>query len=296
MALLNPPEIRPSGIVLITRYLACQRGQQDTVERLGATLAPASLPGDPQSDVTANLRAGTELGLFSRDDDKVRLADGVLTAVEGEAGALITLLRRRVFDDSVNNAPWPSQVGARDLTSALSWFLTFAAGEAPIRQEAGPRSAETLQLADFGPRQQEGESSNWPIGNSTRWNGFRRWACTLGFAWANPKGHLIPDPTVAVRDALPDVFGGANELTAQEFVKHLAQHLPILDGGRYREFVADNWKRPPSENRGLTAPLSDALERLSSEKSIVLDDRADAARVAKADGSTFSHARIGASE
>ena len=45
MALLNPPEIRPSGIVLIARYLASQRGQQDAVERLVATLAPASLRG-----------------------------------------------------------------------------------------------------------------------------------------------------------------------------------------------------------------------------------------------------------
>ncbi|OBG64725.1 protein DpdG [Mycobacterium sp. E3339] len=295
MALLNPPEIRPSGIVLITRYLASQRGQQDTVERLVATLAPASLPGDPQNDVTVNLRAGTELSLFVRTGDKVRLADGVLKAVEDDAGRLISLLRRRVLDDPVNNAPWPSQVGARDLTSALSWFLTFAAGEAPVRQEGGPRAAETLQLADFGPRQQEGESSNWPIGNSTRWNAFRRWACTLGFAWANPQGHLVPDPTAAVRDALPTVFGGANELTAQEFVKHVAEHVPVLDGGRYREFVAENWQRPPNQSRGLSAPLSDALERLTSEQSIFLDDRADAARIAKADGSTFSHVRIGTS-
>jgi hypothetical protein len=295
VALLNPPEIRPSGLVVITRYLASQRGQQDTVERLVATLAPPTLSGDAQKDVTANLRTGTELGLFVRDDGKARLADGVLTAVTDDGRALISLLRTRVFDDSLNNTAWRSQLGARDLTNALSWFLTFAAAEAPLRQEGGPRSAEELQSADFGPRQEEGESSNWPIGNGTRWACFRRWACTLGFAWANPNGYLIPDPTTAVRDALPAVFGGATELTAQDFIRKIGEHLPVLDGGRYREFVAKNWKRPSSESRGLTAPSSDALERLGSEKSIVLDDRADTARVAKADGSTFSHVRIGTS-
>ncbi|MBN2447688.1 MAG: hypothetical protein JXO22_13225 [Phycisphaerae bacterium] len=243
--------------------------------------------------MSANLRAGTDLGLFVRSDDKVALADVVPTAVDGADRAMIKLLRERVFDDSLNNTAWRSQVGARDLTNALSWFLTFAAAEAPIRQEGGPRAAEALQLVDFGPRQQEGESSNWPIGNNTRWVSFRRWACTLGFAWANPNGHLIPDPTVAVRDALPEIFGGARELTAHEFVRKLGVRVPVLDGGRYREFVTENWKRPRSENRGLTAPLSDALERLSNEKAILLDDRADAARVAKADGSTFSHVRIG---
>ena len=95
----------------------------------------------------ANLRAATELRLFVRSNAKVALADGVLNAVEGDNGAMISLLRRRVFDDSFNAAAWRSQVGARDLTNALSWFLTFAAAEAPIRQEGGPRSAEALQSA-----------------------------------------------------------------------------------------------------------------------------------------------------
>jgi hypothetical protein len=297
VALLNPAALRPSGIVLITRYLAGQRAQQDTVERLVATLAPPSLKGDPQTDVTVNLRAGTELGLFVRNDDKVTLADGVLTTTQGADRAMIKLLRMRIFDEALNNTAWRSQVGARDLTNALSWFLTFAATEAPIRQEGGPRSAEALQLTDFGPRQSEsdGDSSNWPIGNGTRWNGFRRWACTLGLAWANPNGYLIPDPTVALRDSLPEVFKEASELTAQHFVGKVADRVPVLDGGRYRKFVVDNWKRRPTENRGLTAPLSDAIDRLKSEGSISVDDRADAARVAKADGSTFSHVRIGTS-
>jgi hypothetical protein len=297
MALLNPPELRPSITLTIVRYLGAQRAQQDNPERLLATLAPASLGGtNPQRDVNENLKAAIELGLVLRSKDKVSLAEGVLPAVEEGHGAVVKLLRTRVFDNSLNSAAWRSQVGARDLTNALSWFLTLPPAESPIQMEGGPRSAEALQTKDFGPRQDEdgGESSNWPIGNSTRWSAFRRWACSLGFAWANPNGHLVPDPTVAIRDALPDVFAGAEELTAREFVSKVGECVPVLDGGRYREFVTSNWERPATENRGITVPLTDALERLASEGSIFVDDRADAARVAKADGSTFSHVRMGA--
>lgn len=295
MALLNPPELRPSGVVTILRYLAAQRAQQDVAERLLATVAPPSLKGDPQSDVSHNLRAATELGLILRDGEKVALAENALAAVERGQGAVIKLLRQRVFDESLNTAPWRSQVGARDLTNALSWYLTLAPSNAPIQMERGSRSAEDLQLKDFGPRQEEdaGASSNWPINNNTRWNTFRRWACSLGFAWANPNGHLVPDPTAAIRDALPDVFGSSSELTAQDFMKNLAGAVPVLDGGRYREFVTSHWERPPSAERGLTVPLSDALERLAGERAIAVYDRADARRVAKADGSTFSHVGLG---
>lgn len=297
MALLNPPELRPSVILTIVRYLGAQRAQQDTIERLLATLAPASLKGaDPQRDVNENLKAAIELGLVLRSEDKVTLAEGVLAAAQEGQGAMVKLLRKLVFDDALNSTAWRSQVGARDLTNALSWFLTLAPAESPIQMEGGPRSAETLQLKDFGPRQDEdaSESSNWPIGNSTRWNAFRRWVCSLGFAWTNPNGHLVPDPTVAIRDALADVFTGAEELSAKDFVSKVGERVPVLDGGRYREFVASNWERPATEDRGLTVPLTDALERLFSEGSIVLYDRADASRVAKADGSTFSHVGLGA--
>ncbi|WP_156720809.1 protein DpdG [Mycobacterium sp. Root135] len=296
MALMNPPELRPSGVVLILRYLAEQRAQQDVVARLLATVAPPSLKGDAQSDVSHNLRAATDLGLVVRDGEKVVLSENACVAVKRSQGAVVELLRQRVLDDSLNTAPWRSQAGARDLTNALSWYLTLAPSGAPIQMERGPRSAEDLQLKDFGPRQEAdgGRSSNWPINNNTRWGPFRRWACSLGFAWVNPNGHLVPDPTVAIRDSLREVFSGQPELTARDFVKNLGEALPVLDGGRYREFVTSNWQRPPTEERGLTAPLSDALERLAGERSITLYDRADAPRVAKADGTTFSHVEVGA--
>jgi hypothetical protein len=238
--------------------------------------------------------------LIDRSGEELRLGDGVLAAVRGGKDATIAMLRRRVFDDELNVAPWGSQVGARDLTNALSWFLTFAAEDAPFQMEGRERSAKELQEADFGPRQAisratgDDDAGGWPIGNPTRWNAFRRWACSLGFAWVTPKGYLVPDPTPAVRDALPEVLGKTSELTARDFIDKLATAIPVLDSGRFREFVESNWHRPSPDQRRLTPSLSDALERLKNDGQLVFDDRADAPRVIRADASTFSHVRAGA--
>ncbi|UPK63606.1 hypothetical protein MYP14_23400 [Rhodococcus pyridinivorans] len=294
MALLNPPELRASVILSIVRFIGAQRAQQDRLERILDSLAPASLDGtDPQRDVRENLFAAIELGVLVQSDGKIGLADGMRSAMKEEPNAPVKFLRESVLANRLNSAPWTSQAGARDLTNALSWFLTFSPSESPTKMENAPRSAHALQTRDFGPRQDNDEASNWPIGNGNRWNTFRRWACSLGFAWVGPNGNIVPDPTVAVRDTLPNIFESAIELTADDFVDKVGAHLPVLDRGRYREFVIQNWKRPAVEVRGITAPLTEAIDRLSTEGVILVDDRADAARVVKSDGSTFSHVRIG---
>lgn len=297
MALLNPPELRPSVMVVITRFLATRRGQRDQLERLVGTLAPACLQGASSDlDVRANLTVATELGLFTRAGDEVCLAEGVAKVAQLGDGAIVNHLRARVFCDEVNTAPWGSQVGARDLTNGLSWFLTFAPSESPIQMEGHERSAKDLQERDFGPRQaseDDDEAGGWPIGNPTRWNSFRRWSCSLGFSWVSPRGHLVPDPTRAIRDVLPEAIGGSSELSAQEFIDKLSAALPVLDGGRYRVHVEANWRRGESDQSRLSAPLSDALERLRGTRELHFDDRADASRVTRHDGSTFSHVRTG---
>lgn len=298
MALLNPPELRPSVLLIVVRYLAARRGQRDQVERLVATLAPSGLSGaNPDLDVRRNLAAAVELGLITRSGDDVALGDGVVRAVRAGESSTVALLRERVFNTELNSTPWGTQIGTRDLTNALSWFLTFSADTAPVQMEGRERSAKELQEADFGPRQaspgsdEDDDGGGWPIGNLARWGTFRRWAPSLGFAWVTPKGNLVPDPTPAIRAVLPTIL--RNEMTGRDFIAQLGDAVPVLDSGRYRQFVESNWLRPMPEQSRLTAPLSDALERLRNEGRLLLDDRADAARVTRADGSTFSHVRPG---
>jgi hypothetical protein len=221
----------------------------------------------------------------------------MLAAARRGTADMIAILRQQVMDPTRNSGGWGIQTGARDLTNALSWFLSFAAGDGPIDMEGGGhRSAKELQERDFGPRQADigdDDTGGWPIGNPTRWQAFRRWACSLGFAWVTPKGTLAADPTSAIRDALPGVFvGGSDALPAGEFITRLSGAIPVLELGVYRRFVEDNWQRPAEARNRLGEPLSDSLERLRSAGSLNFDDRADAPRVARYDGSTFSHVRL----
>ena len=294
MALLNTASTRPSLILMILSYLAQRRGKRDDESRLVDALAPRGLSREAahQSDLRDSLRAAIDLGLVLKDGDEIELAEMALSQVRLGDKAVLGLIRSAVFDPAANTGEWGTQTGARDLTNALAWYLTFPADTSPIQMEGAERSAKDLQNADFGPRQ--GDGAGWPIGNDNRWQAFRYWACSLGFAWVSPRGYVLPDPTPAIRDALPAVVGNNSELGAGEFIDKLAAVVPVLDYGRYREFVAANWRRTEAEQRRLTAPLSEALERLREEGRIVFDDRADAARVVRADGTTFSHIRISA--
>lgn len=301
MALLNTAANRPSVILIVLGHLARQRGRKKDVNRLVALLSPRGLSpdGSHQTDIRDSLRSAIDLGLVERTGDEVRLADEAVGSLRSGQRAAVALLRQAALAPSVNVGDWGSQAGARDLTNALAWFLAFSAGAAPVVMEGGPRSAKELQTADFGPRQpaergrsdEDDDGGGWPIGNDNRWRAFRFWACSLGFAWVDPNGNLVPDPTPAIRDALPTALGKSPEVTAREFIERLGDAVPVLDTGRYREFVERNWRRPAPEQPRLSPPLTDALERLRYEGKLAFDDRADAPRMTRADGSTFSHVR-----
>lgn len=297
MALLNPPELRVSVLLLISGYLASKRSNCDRHERVLDAVAPPSLAmtrtdaESLQRDVRRNIRAGLTLGLFVDDGPQLSLEPGAVVAVKGGTDAFVTHLRRLIFDPAVNEAPWGRQVGARDLTSALAWFLMYAPSEAPQRMERGEPSALTMQERDFGPRLGgDDDDINWPIGADARWQTFEGWVCALGFAWRGPDGALVPDPTPAVRVALPAILGNGHVLSAAAFIDAVAAEVPVLDGGVYREFVRSHMKEPKPDEV-LTAPLSQAIARLRIEQRIDLEDRADAPRLSLFDGSTFSHVR-----
>lgn len=312
MALLNPPEIRLSMMALIARYLASLRGHEDTVERLVNSVAPPSLlesgkKGDLQRDVEHNLRTAVQLGLVTEGEGRVRLVEDAREPTIRGTRTFTDHVRSLVLSDELNQAPWGSQRGARDLTSGLAWFLTFDARRAPDAFETGSRSAKQAQERDFGPRHATGataarssadgdlddDSSGWPIANPERWRTFRRWACSLGFAWRSPTGRIVPDPTPALRSVLPTIFADADNLPASSFVEAIENALPVLEDGRYRRHVEANWQRPVPDQSTLSASTTDALERLAVEGLLNFEDHADAVRRRRADGTTFSHVRRG---
>ena len=297
MALLNPPELRASMMSIIVYYLAQCRGQRDERARIIDAISPSSLTESPekhQLDAIRNLTSVVEIGLANRDADRIELSPEGTKAAKAGSSAIAALIRQRVLSEDLNAAPWGSQEGARDLTNTLAWFLTFGPASAPARMEGDPPSAKSLQEVDFGARHSDDDdASGWPISNSTRWNAFQRWACSLGFAWRSPSGRLIPDPTPAVRDSIPAIFENESTLDGETFVASLGKQLPVLESGAYRRFVEENWRRTPASSGALSTATSDALWRLESSGYLSFENRADAPRVSRVDRSTFSHVSKG---
>lgn len=297
MALLNPPELRASMMSVVVLYLAQCRGERDERNRIVDAISPPSLTESPrkhQNDARLNLASAVEIGLAVRDGDRVTLNPESTRAAKQGTSAIAALIRRRVLSTDLNTAAWGSQQGARDLTNALAWFLTFGPADAPARMEGDPPSAKSQQEADFGPRlSDDDDASGWPISNSTRWRTFQRWACSLGFAWRSPSGRLIPDPTSAVRASVPAVFESESRLAGRSFVDALSTRLPVLESGEYRRFVEKNWNRSPESDGPLSTATTDALRRLETSGHLAFEDRADAPRITRADGTTFSHVSRG---
>ena len=297
MALLNPPELRASMMSVIVLYLAHCRGQRDERTRIVDAISPPSLTESPQKhqlDASRNLVSAVEIGLAVRDRDRVTLSPESIKAARKGTSAIAALIRRRVLSEDLNTAAWGSQEGARDLTNALAWFLTFGPADAPARMEGDLSSVKSQQEAHFGARRSDDDdASGWPISNSTRWNAFQRWACSLGFAWRSPAGRLIPDPTPAVRDSIPAIFESESTLDGRSFVAALGAQLPVLESGAYRRFVEKHWNRSSESSGDLSAATTDALRRLGTSGHLVFEDRADAPRVTQVDGKTFSHVSRG---
>ena len=169
MALLNPPELRASMMSVIVLYLAQCPGQRDSISRLLDTISPPSLTESPQKhqlDASRNLTSVVEIGLAMRDDDRVRLTPECTKASRGGTVGIARLIRKRILTRELNTAAWGSQEGARDLTNALAWYLTFSPVNAPARMEGDAPSVKSSQESDFGPRHSDDDDrSGWPISN-----------------------------------------------------------------------------------------------------------------------------------
>ncbi len=295
MALLNPPELRASMMSVIVLYLAQCRGQREERTRIVDAISPPTLTDSPQKnqlDAIQNLKSAVEIGLVFREGDRVRLSSDSAKAAKRGTTAIVRLIRRCVLSEDLNTSSWGSQKGARDLTNALAWFLSLGPDKVPARMEGDPPSVKSLQEADFGTRYSD-DASGWPISNSTRWVAFRRWACSLRFAWRSPSGRLIPDPTPAVRDSIPAIFKSEKRLDGRSFIEAIGAQLPVLESGSYRRFVEENWRRSPEPDWILSAATTDALWRLEASGHLAFEDLADAPKIRRSDGSIFSHVSKG---
>ncbi len=259
MSLLNRPSDGLHSVLTVLFRLVLV---EDSIprDRLLAFCSPKDVID--QKQVRQTLNRWIELGLFHEDANGDIRLHAEVQKHERDPMRLRDLARRLVLREDNNADLWAAE-GARaaDFTRSISWML---AQDVYSTEFAGWTEAQKLiqrQIPDEFVLLQ----------NDTRWGGLKAWATFLGFGWT-AAGIFAPDPTDAIRAALPDIFGKKRELEAATCVAALAESLPILDRGRYRVEVEGALRqktgpyawRPPSDGQ-LSTSLSRALLRLNEE-------------------------------
>ena len=304
--LMNTAETRLPVMVLIARYLSGCEDNRNPRNSVVDSISPAGLRGDAgnadrvrnqRNSVNDSLDGAIDLKVVVESGEGIQLTTEAIAGIaEGDRGFARYVRARVLHEHTLKgkvNWDWTDQTGAKDLVRSLAWFLTLPVSRAPRSFDGADPNLITLQTEDFGERfEDDAGDSKWPINNDPRWQSFRRWACSLGFAWRSPGDHLIPDPTTAIRDALPEIFDSNGRLTAKEFVESLGRSLPVLDGGKYRRYVEENRSGENPDPKQLSEATSGALERLVLEKTLLIaneDDSPDSIVRHLSNGRAFTH-------
>jgi hypothetical protein len=272
MSLLN---LTNDGLpnVLVTLYEAVARakspmGREDLLEMV----APSGVVDDDGKMARQTLNRWLELGLFREQDDGFIALTSVPTSDLREARKMSSAVRmaaRRCALSDVNNADLWASEGARaaDLTRSLAWLLAQDVYRTTFSLLEG---LELKQVVDPQARMMR---------NDTRRNGLQFWAHFFGFV-RQPGGGDI-DPTVAIRDVLPECIGPGEDMPASAFVERLALALPVLDGGTWRAAVESRLEPqalPALAEGQLSSSLSRAFVALMMGEELSFENRADVGR------------------
>jgi hypothetical protein len=310
MSVLNRTESgQPSILLALARTLWAHAGDSIPKDELLSRIAPDAL-SDSDRRGRKTLSCWSELGLFSESrSGEVSFAKKLAEDQPPKTLAWLRVAACQIALRDGNNKPlWPQKTGhivngkeeeeegtAADLTRGIAWLLSQPHA---VRLAAFP-AAESLAQDQFG-------DARVMLGNNTRWSTLRAWMAFLGFAVVGPpapktrENILVPDPSQAIGDVLSSVFSSSAELPASEFLKRLAEILPVMDGGRYRTQTEKQIKeshRQELHKNFLSPTLSLSLRRLDFMRRICLVKRSDAPEALLqfgGDGTQiFTHVSIG---
>lgn len=264
MTILNITNDGLFNVLIVLHRTLVTHGPMEN-DRLIRLCSPG--PNGDTKQLRQTLLRWTQLGLFeTMKNDKL-----TLDKADKDPERLPVICRQFLFSDENNQGFWDNEgTLAADFTRALAFIL---AQDIYVNEFSAHHRVEALEHRQFR------DEARRLLQNNTRWNGLRHWAKYLGFFWEDQR--LWPDPTAAIREELPEVFGKQKELPAQDFITRLGERLPVLDGGRYRldiEAVLEptEWQ-PPTRPDLLSTSLSRALWRLSRPGGpLRLESRADA--------------------
>lgn len=226
----------------------------------------------------------TELGLFVESEGYIQLdgrfVKGRKDSLDDFTCRLSSFCRRLVLEEKNSLPLWgESAAVAGDFVRGISWLLSQNIYGFPTTWVGGAENIEHEQIV----------GGKTIIQNDTRWSGLRFWARYLGFASGDSVSFQI-DPTLAIRDELPLIFGSQRELPSKDFLSALSAQLPVLDFGVYRQEIESNlststWRKPSDGH--LSISLSLALRRLDLNGVIKLAGKADTGNSIRLTGQNY---------
>ena len=290
MSLLNRPSDGMHSVLIAVTNLLAQEGAMP-LQQIIELCAPESC-GDP-SQVRQTINTWVKLGLFGKsEDDKISFSKAISKS-EKTRESLPRVARRLVLAPENNTNLWAAEsIGSADFTRSVAWLLA---------QDVYQRELHSWDKQAQPLLQKQLSAGVTIIQNSTRWDGLKAWSQFLGFAWSGkfPSGALVIDPTEAVADALPEIFKKRSKITAEHLVGELAQNIPVLDSGAYRNEVESKmiehggWH--PQPEGCVSTSLSRSILRLIHEGILVGENLSDAGSRLRLIGraqkeiETFSH-------
>jgi hypothetical protein len=269
MSLLNLTSDGLPNILVVLYTTIAQARKPMTAQELIEAVAPESVVKDTRL-ARITLNRWTELGLFRLDADTAELSlhrpPPIAMESEHDIVRAVRMEARHVALSEANNEDlWArEEARAADLNRSLAWLLAL---------DVYRQGAENLfSLANdhiYG-------TGRTLMQNQERVVGLRSWGYFLGFV-RHPKALEI-DPTLAISEVLPDCIGPGEEMPARDLIEKLAQALPVIDGGRYRQAVLDKLRDnalPPLQVTQLSTSLSRALHCLMVNQTLHFSSRAD---------------------
>lgn len=267
MTILNRPNDGLFNVLIAIYKLLFEQGELSQ-ERILSLLGPGMID---DRQVRQTLRRWITLGLFSENKNHIFISQECFLKIgsaEDIPKFLPRVLRQLVFRPENNQNFWESSAStSSDFTRGVAWLLAQDAYLFTGTSHSNVEKVESAQVKESGRRM---------LQNDTRWAGLREWVVFLGFAWEGDG--LVIDPSVAIRESLPDIFLTTNTLTATSFLERLAQVLPVLDFGEFRsqiESVLDprEWDKPGK--LCLSTSLSRGLKALELSGDLMLDYQSD---------------------
>jgi len=274
MSVYAVAEASPSRVLGVLRFVMAYPGQSPSRSAVEAMMAPPGLVAektDESPTETDGEKGSGRVLLQPAIKEAVRL--GLLDEKEKELTLGRDLNRKLISQSEL----WPLAVfemirdpknGNQDLCLALAWFLAQDISTVPGGWGAMQSKNEVLSALEM---------------NSVSFGQMQHWAAYLGFGWRcgrAVRSVFVFDPTAHLKLRLMQELGRkSRRFSAAEFLKHLGEWCPVLDGGRYRTQLEEKHVLQKSSESEVSQPLSQALRRLSDEGWIEMSHASDAKAV-----------------